>query len=171
MDAVTTILALVTLSGAIAAMSLRNLIHCALALILAFGGLAGLFLYLGAQFIGLVQLLVYVGAVGIVFVFAILLTRGGGEEPKPFLSSSWFVGAGVASLLAVVLAFAVLQSPSLGEREPHTTNPTVKEVGAKLMNDYVIPLEIMALLLTSALIGAVVLALPEPKRREGEETT
>jgi NADH-quinone oxidoreductase subunit J len=153
MDAISVILGLVTLLGAVAAMALRNLVHCALALILAFGGLAGLFLYLSAQFVGLVQLLVYVGAVGIVFVFAILLTRGG-----------------IAALLAVVLGAAILNSSSLADREPHSTRPTVKEVGAKLMTDFVIPLEIMALLLTSALIGATVIAMPEPKQsKDGED--
>ncbi|MBL9169689.1 MAG: NADH-quinone oxidoreductase subunit J [Verrucomicrobiales bacterium] len=171
MDAVSFILGLITLAGAVAAMSLRNLIHCALALILAFGGLAGIFLYLSAQFVGLVQLLVYVGAVGIVFVFAILLTRGGGEEPKPFFSPSWYVGAGTAALLAIVLGAAILGSPSLTDREAHSTKPTVKEVGAKLMKDLVIPMEIMALLLTSALIGATVIAMPEPKGKDTEEAS
>lgn len=171
MDAVTFILGLITLAGAVAAMSLRNLIHCALALILAFGGLAGIFLYLSAQFVGLVQLLVYVGAVGIVFVFAILLTRGGGEESKPFFSSSWYVGAGITALLALTLGTAIVKSPSLADREAHTTKPTVKEVGAKLMSDDVIPMELMALLLTSALIGATVIAMPEPKSKDTEDAS
>src|SRR5207302_395114 len=68
------ILAVVTLAGAIAAMSLRNLVHCALCLVATFGGLAGLFLQLGAQFVGLAQILVYIGAVAILIVFALLLT-------------------------------------------------------------------------------------------------
>lgn len=171
MDAVSFIFGLITLIGAVAAMSMRNLIHCALALILTFGGLAGIFLYLSAQFVGLVQLLVYVGAVGIVFVFAILLTRAGGQEAKPFFSNSWYWGAGTAGLLAIVLVVAVATSPSLADREAHSTKPTVKEVGAKLMKDLVIPMELMALLLTSALIGATVLAMPESSSKENEDAS
>ncbi len=69
------ILAVMTLAGAMAAMTLRKLVHCALALSVSFVGLAGLYLDLGAQFVGLAQVLVYVGAVVILIVFVILLTR------------------------------------------------------------------------------------------------
>src|SRR6266404_321818 len=88
------ILGLLTLAGAGAAMSLRNLVHCALALTVAFAGLAALYLQLDAQFVGFAQILVYIGAVAILIVFAILLT-GGGEAPKrPVLSVSWCIGVG-----------------------------------------------------------------------------
>ena len=66
------ILAAIAIAGTAAAMSLRNLVHCVLALAISFVGLAGLYLQLGAQFIGLAQVLVYVGAVSILVVFAIL---------------------------------------------------------------------------------------------------
>ena len=75
------ILAVLTLAGAVAAMSLRNLVHCALALTAAFAGLAAVYLQLNAQFVGFAQILVYIGAVAILIVFAILLTRGG-EPPR-----------------------------------------------------------------------------------------
>src|SRR6266568_364220 len=75
------LIAMVTLGGAIAAMRLRNLVHCALCLVVAFGGLAAVFLQLDAQFVGLAQILVYIGAVAILIVFAILLTRGS-EPPQ-----------------------------------------------------------------------------------------
>ena len=71
------ILAVFTIASAIAAMTLRNLVHCALALVGAFAGLAALYLQLDAQFVGFAQILVYVGAVAILIVFAILLTAGG----------------------------------------------------------------------------------------------
>ena len=82
-----TLLAALTVASAIATMSLRNLVHCALALAVAFAGLAGLYLRLDAQFVGFAQVLVYVGAVAILIVFAILLTRGSGppdaSETRP----------------------------------------------------------------------------------------
>ena len=70
------LLAALTVAGGLAAMLLRNTVHCALALTVAFAGLALLFLNLDAQFAGFAQILVYIGAVAILVVFAILLTRG-----------------------------------------------------------------------------------------------
>ena len=81
MSSVFWILAALTVLGALAAVMLKNTVHCALALTVAFAGLALLFLQLDAQFAGFAQILVYVGAVAILVVFAILLTRGS-ETPK-----------------------------------------------------------------------------------------
>ena len=168
MKVVFAIIALVTLAGAVAAMSLRNLVHCALCLVLALGGLAALFLQLGAQFVGLAQILVYIGAVAILIVFAILLTRGSEPPQQPALTSSWVMGAGVAVLTFGSLAAATLASSVT----PAAANPktdvaadvAVKRIGEKLMTDYVLPLEVVALLLTAALIGAVIIAMrEEPK--------
>src|SRR6266403_6317208 len=90
------IIAALTVASAIAAMSLRNLVHCALALTVTFAGLAAFYLQLDAQFVGFAQILVYIGAVAILIVFAILLTRGS-ETPQPsILSPSWAVGATIA---------------------------------------------------------------------------
>src|SRR6266702_5400674 len=98
MNLIFTILALVTLAGDIAAMSLRNLVHCALCLVLAFGGLAALFLQLDAQFVGLAQILVYIGAVAILIVFAVLLTRSSEPPMQSAVTPSWFMGMAVAAL-------------------------------------------------------------------------
>ena len=98
-----------TIAGAVAAMTLRNLVHCVLSLAVSFLGVAMLFLRLGAEFVGFAQILVYVGAVAILIVFAILLTRTGGIEPRPFLNSQWWVGVAIAvsafGCLAVALAW------------------------------------------------------------------
>ncbi len=75
------LIAVLTVASAVAAMSLRNLVHCALTLMVAFAGLAALYLQLGAQFVGFAQFLIYVGAVAILIVFAILLTRSGETAP------------------------------------------------------------------------------------------
>lgn len=158
------IIATITVGGSLAAVLLRNLVHCALALTVAFAGLALLFLQLDAQFAGFVQILVYVGAVAILVVFAILLTRSS-ETPKTggVFSNTWFAGLVIAAAVFSVLGWAVLQSrPGL----PHqTTTPTVTvlQIGTALMGHYVLPLEIVASLLTAALIGAVIVALHEKK--------
>src|SRR5256885_6582976 len=92
------IIAAVTIASAVAAMSLRNLVHCALALTVAFAGLAAAYLQLGAQFVGFTQILVYVGAVAILIVFAILLTRGSEPQQQPILSPGWLAGVFAAGL-------------------------------------------------------------------------
>ena len=156
------ILALVTLVGACAAMMLRGLVHCALALAVAFAGIGTLYLNLGAQFLGLAQLLVYVGAIAVLIVFVILLTRGG-ETDSPPLAPAAFPIAGilVATAIFAVLAWAVLHSFAIHPAGQPVSPATVRELGNELMADYVLPLEVIGLMLTAALIGAVVVALQE----------
>lgn len=153
------IIAVVTIAGAVAAMSLRNLVHCALALTVAFAGLAAVYLQLDAQFVGFAQILVYIGAVAILVVFAILLTRGG-ESPLPgIFSSSWFSGLVVAVAVLGVLAWTVATSALSQRTAPAPPKVAVKEIGDQLMTRYVLPLEVLGLLLTAALIGAVIIAM------------
>ena len=156
------ILALLTLAGGIASMTLRRLVHCALALTVAFAGLAALYLNLGAEFAGLAQLLVYVGAIAILIVFAILLTRGGDTESEPAFSPAAFGGAVVALAVFGVLAWAVETSaiahPATIPAAPPTT---MQQIGLSLMQRYVLPLEVIALMLTAAMIGAVIVAVRE----------
>src|SRR6266705_645890 len=105
-----TILALLTLAGAIAALSLRNLVHCALALTLTFAGLAAFYLQLDAQFVGFAQILVYIGAVAVLIVFAILLPRGSEPPPEAIFSSTWIVGVTIAAAVFAVLGGMILSS-------------------------------------------------------------
>jgi NADH-quinone oxidoreductase subunit J len=112
------IIAIITIASAIAAMTLRNLVHCALALVGAFAGLAALYLQLEAQFVGFAQILVYVGAVAILIVFAILLT-GGAESPKqPIFSATWCIGAGVTLAVLGVLVWALRSSHVITDTLP-----------------------------------------------------
>ncbi|MGD0546769.1 MAG: NADH-quinone oxidoreductase subunit J, partial [Terracidiphilus sp.] len=102
------LLAALTVAGGLAAMLLKNTVHCALALTIAFAGLAMLFLNLDAQFAGWAQILVYVGAVAILVVIAIMLTKGS-ETPKDgVFSQTWFVGLLIAAGVFAVLGWAVI---------------------------------------------------------------
>jgi NADH-quinone oxidoreductase subunit J len=163
------ILAIVTLAATWAAMTLRGLVHCALALAVAFAGIGLLYLNLGAQFLGLAQLLVYVGAIAVLIVFVILLTRGGDTDSPPLPKTSFPVtGILVAVAIFGVLAWAIFHSfasfviqapgPSAGLPAPQTT---IRELGTTLMGGYILPLEIIGLMLTAALIGAVIVAMKE----------
>jgi len=146
-------------------MSLRNLVHCALALTVAFAGLAALYLQLDAQFVGFAQILVYIGAVAILIVFAILLTRGS-ETPQPsILSPSWLGGIGVAVVVFGVLAMTIVRSAVSNRDLPPAQQVSVRQLGEQLMTKYLLPLEVIGLLLTAALIGAVIIAMQEKEAK------
>ncbi len=157
------ILALLLVGGALGAMFMRNLVHCALCLAVTFAGLAALYLQLDAEFVGFTQILVYIGAVAMLIVFAILLTRNSDAQPRFHSFGSAWIGAAVAivvagSLIASVFSSAVILHSASGRRAL-----TVKQIGVQLMGHYVLPLEVIGLLLTAALIGAVIIAMPEKK--------
>ena len=157
-------IAALTVAGGLAAVLLKNTVHCALALTVAFAGLALMFLELDAQFAGFAQILVYIGAVAILVVFAILLTRNA-ETPKDGVySRNWLAGLVIAAGVFAVLGWAVLQSVRVLPHETTTPTVTVLDIGNALMGRYVLPLEIVALLLTAGLIGAVIVAMHEKER-------
>jgi NADH:ubiquinone oxidoreductase subunit 6 (subunit J) len=160
------IIAIVTLVAAVAAMGLRNLVHCGLALAAAFAGLAAAYLQLGAQFIGFAQILVYVGAVAILIVFAILLTRGGEPAQPASISPAWLSGIAVAVAVLGLLFWAIRSSAILSVDKPvKEAEAGVKLIGERLMTEFVLPLEVVGLLLTAALIGAVIIAMKEQVKK------
>lgn len=158
------ILAVLIVASAVAAVSLRNLVHCALMLMASFAGLAALYLHLGAQFVGFAQVLVYIGAVAILILFAILLTRGTEPARKSIFSATWGVGVGIAVAVFGLLSAVIRSSRALtpGVRPP--SDLTVRQIGEQLMSKYVLPLEVIGLLLTAALIGAIIIAMHEKGR-------
>ncbi len=158
------ILAVITLGGGVAAVTLKHLVHCALALTVAFLGLALLFLELDAQFTGFAQILVYIGAVVILIVFAILLTHGAELPKEGVFSRGWFAGVVIAAGVFAVLAWAVLQSVRFVPQQAAEPAVTVHDIGDALVGRYVLPLEIVALLLTAATVGAVIVAMHEKER-------
>jgi NADH-quinone oxidoreductase subunit J len=155
--------AAVTLTGAVAAMMLRNLVHCALCAAGAFAGLAALYLQLDAQFAGFTQFLVYVGAIAILLVFTIMLTRGAEiEHGVSTTSPAPWKGLLVAALVLGCLIGSIVTSPGLVHLPSQTASAPVQRIGEQLMNQYIMPLETIGLLLTAALLGAVVIAMREP---------
>ena len=152
-------IASLTLAAALAAATLPKLVHAALSFALAFVGVALFYFLLGAEFVGLVQVFVYVGAVAVLIVFTILLTRRDVEKDRGF---NW---SGVVVALAVFagLLWAILKSGGLSAPAPSIAPLTVKQIGELLMTDYVWPLQCVGVLLTAALIGALVLVLEEKR--------
>lgn len=158
------IIAVFTIAGAIAALTLRNLVHCVMALVLTFTGLAGLYLQLGAQFVGFSQILIYVGAVAILIVFAMLLTQSHEPIARLALSPGWITSLVVAAVVFAILAWSIRFS-GISEL-PIRTHPeiSVKQLGDVLMSQFVLPLEAIGLLLTAALVGAVTIAMRDQRR-------
>jgi len=168
MDIAFWILTGITLLGAALAVTLRNLVHCVLSLVLFFLGIAGHYFLLRADFLAAVQILIYIGAVAVLILFAIMLTRNvtGSEGPREVLGVKWWMGSAIATVMAVLLcamvrADALSYTSSPGDKA-HTD---IAEIGRQLVANWVVPLEAMAVLLTAALIGAVVIALEDAKKR------
>jgi NADH-quinone oxidoreductase subunit J len=155
------LIAAVTVAGGLAAVLLKNLVHCALAVTVAFGGIALLFLSLDAQFAGFAQILVYIGAVAILIVFAILLTRGSDVPKDGVFSPTWLTGVAIAAAVFAVIGWAVINSVNAIPQQAAVPQVTVHDIGLALVGSYVLPLEIVALLLTAATVGAVIVAMHE----------
>jgi len=152
-------IALLTVIGSLAVVLARNLFHSALGLVAAFFGAAGIYIIAEAEFIGVSQVLVYVGAISTLITFAIMLTRGmmfGATSPRNRQS-------GTAAIITA-LTFVVLAAVMNGIKWPQAGEPIldgqaiIAGLGRAFVNEYVIPFELLALLLLVALAGAIVLA-------------
>jgi NADH-quinone oxidoreductase subunit J len=153
------LISIFTLATALAAATLPNLMHAALCLVLALLGLASFFFLLGAEFVGLALVFIYIGAVAVLIVFTILLTR---RDSREHHGINW---SGVLVAVAVFggLTWAILKTPSLSIVPTHIRVLTVKQIGQTLMIGYVWPLQCVGVLLTAALIGALILVMEEKK--------
>jgi NADH:ubiquinone oxidoreductase subunit 6 (subunit J) len=151
------LIAILTLAAALAAATLSKLMHAALSFAVTFVGISAFFFLLGAEFVGLVQVFVYIGAVAVLIVFTILLTRREVGKDRGFKWS----GAVVAVAVFCGLIWSILKTQSLSAIAPHIPALTVKRIGEVLMTSYVWPLQCVGLLLTAALIGALILVMEE----------
>ena len=153
------VIAILTLAAALAAATLQKLMHAALSFALAFVGIAAFFFLRGAEFVGLVQVFVYIGAVAVLIVFTILLTRRDVEKDRGF---NW---SGVVIAIAVFggLLWAIFKTRSISIVAPEIPALTVERIGQVLMTGYVWPLQCVGLLLTAALIGALILVMEEKR--------
>jgi len=145
----------------------QNLVHAALYLIVALFGVAVIFVLLDAGFLAVVQVLVYIGAIAILMIFAVMLTRGDvSREQEPVNT-----GFGWALLLAALFCFGLIiligQWPGVNSQAPALSadTNTVLDLGIALVSPdgYVIPFEVASVLLLAALIGALVVARPHKK--------
>ncbi|WP_420385269.1 NADH-quinone oxidoreductase subunit J [Roseivirga sp.] len=148
----------------------RNILYAAFALILTFIGVAGLFVFMGAEFIAITQILVYVGGVLVLLVFGIMLTqRLKGQKLKSGrnqLFLGFLVSAGIFALMIKSIHSGAFSNLPWIDQE-HTQEVELKSFGLSLMTDYVLAFEVIGILLLVALIGAVRIA--GNARKEGED--
>lgn len=151
------ILAAVSLVGGFLAVSARNLVRAALGLILSFFGVAGIYFVLEAEFVAIVQVLVYVGAISVLILFSIMLTRGLMKDTSSPQNSQWLAAAFISLIVFVALA-AVALTTNWPVAQTALKGDLIAKLGTQLVTTYVLPFEAVSLLLLGALIGAFVIA-------------
>ena len=149
------IAAAIVVGGALGVVGTRNVVHATLFLLVSLMGVAGIYVLLFAEFLALVQVLIYGGAIVIVLLFALMLTRhrefrGRMENPQ------WPLAAMASISLFVVMIAAIFANPQEGSKEPNHTDFT--DLGTSLFTQWAIPFEVASVLLLIALIGAIVIA-------------
>jgi NADH-quinone oxidoreductase subunit J len=158
------ILAALSVIGALSLILQKHPIHSALSLIVVMVSLAGLYLLMGAEFVAAVQIIVYGGAIMVLFVFVIMLLNAGQEEHTDFSKLAKFGGLPLALALTGLLAAAMIRN---GGAVPNSPNPdalaSTTEISKMLFSTFVYPFELTSFLILVAIMGALVLAQREKK--------
>jgi NADH-quinone oxidoreductase subunit J len=160
LDIVFIIIAVMTLVAAFLVVTTKNMVHAALWLVLTLFGVAITFAILNAGFLAVVQVVVYIGAIAILMIFAIMLTRKVMKDEGPHMNKTWWLSALIALVfyagLFIIIANSGAETASLAEI---ATDP-VADLGVALVspNAYILPFEIASVLLLAALIGSIATA-------------
>jgi len=154
------VLSAVTLIGAWIVITNRNLYRAALGMVASFCGVAGLYALLNVGFLAVVQVLIYVGAISILIIFTIMLTRGVMSREVVQQNTQWIISALVALALFGVMGYTLIFR--VGDGWPLSSagppEAPIVELGKALMETYALPFEVASVLLLVALVGAIVIA-------------
>ena len=155
-DVLFVLFAAVLLGSGLLVVTMRDLIRCGVAMIVCFAALAGIYVLIGAPLVGAAQVLVYIGAITVLILFAIMLTQSKAAPVRLVFQTQAIPAAIAAVILAIVLALTVSATDwrEVATRVGAATNDVAKE----LFNAYVLPFEIVSVLLLAAVIGGVFLA-------------
>ncbi|GAP63955.1 hypothetical protein ARMA_2378 [Ardenticatena maritima] len=155
---------LLMLGSALAMVTARSMFVAALWMIGTFAGVAVLFILLNAGFLGIVQILIYIGAIAVLILFAIMLTPDVmGLKPGPRYTGQWPLAAVMASTLAAVIVLLLVRAGSdwrIADHAPDVANFAV-QLGEAFMTHYLLPFEVASGVLLVALIGALVIVRDE----------
>jgi NADH-quinone oxidoreductase subunit J/NAD(P)H-quinone oxidoreductase subunit 6 len=148
------------IGSALLVVTMRDIIRCGLAMIVCFGSLAGIYAIIGAPLLAAAQVIVYIGAISVLILFAIMLTQTK-DAPSRLVFQTQAVPAAIASIvIAVVIALAI-GATDWGEAATRV-RLTAEAMSSVLFNSFVLPFEIVSVLLLAAVIGGVYLAKREP---------
>ena len=160
-------LATLTIAGACGVAFSSNIVYSAFSLLASFVGVVGLFGFLSHDFLAVVQLMVYVGGILVLILFAVMLTNKIQDVGTSNPSSNLPMGLGVLGAILSILLAAVFQHDWAVKAEPGPYEPTAQMVGAAFLGEYLLAFEIAGLMLLAALIAAVVVTRKEVKK-EGD---
>ena len=151
------VIALVIIASALRVVTTNNVVHAALYLVMVLAGVGGLYFILGAEFVGTTQILVYIGAIIVLFLFGIMLTRApiGGEADLD--NDQRWVGGLISVLLLAVIGYTLIDRFEDSEL-PADTVTTTAQVSDAIFGTYLVPFEVISVLLLAALVGAIVVA-------------
>lgn len=156
------VVAAVTLVAAILVVTSRNLIHSALWLILTFFGVAIFYVLLNAGFFAVIQVVIYIGAIAVLFIFAAMLTRRVMQDAGPQTNRNWWLGVVIAVLLLAGLTLVLNNWQGFTTAAPALTNQAglISQLGLALVSpdQYVLPFELASILLVAGMIGAIYVA-------------
>ena len=159
-DALFFVLAALMLISGLLVVTMRDIIRCGLAMIVCFGALAGIYVLMGAPLLGAAQVIVYIGAISVLILFAIMLTQTKDAPSRLVFQTQAGPAAIAAVIIAVLIALAVNATDwhEVGERIHQGTDA----LSRLLFSDFVLAFEIVSVLLLAAVIGGVFLAKREP---------
>ena len=156
------VFALMAVAGAVSLILQRHPIHSALSLIVVMVALAALYLLLGAEFVAAVQVIVYAGAIMVLFVFVIMLLNAGVEERTNLSRMARHMGVPLSIVFTLGLAWRVAQATGDSVARPAFDEPhQTRALAMMLFKDFVLPFELTSILILIAILGAVVLAKRE----------
>ena len=156
----------ITVLSSIAVISSRNPVHSVFFLILAFVNSAGIFVLAGAEFLAMILLIVYVGAVAVLFLFGVMMLNVGIDEIKTQAKKYMFSGFLVATILLLELIFSFSNMDIIFNKKTETFSPTSNShaIGEVLYTEYFLPFQIYCCILLVAMLGAIILTI---RQREG----
>lgn len=162
------VLALVAIAGGVLMINLSNVVHMVIALVFSFISIAGIYVLLSAEFVAAVQILIYSGAITIIMLFGIMLTRHNDDsEPKSSMGKKILVTFGIAAF-AITVYFGIYNL-ELGDQAKDLHIDNTKQIGIALYSKYVIPFELTSVVLLVALIGAIILAKKDDQKEANDE--
>jgi NADH-quinone oxidoreductase subunit J len=152
------VLAAVMIISALRVVTTDNVVHAALWLVVVMSGAAAIYLLLGAEFVGVTQILVYVGAVMVLLLFGTMLTRAVIGSERDLRTGTWWIGIPTALVLFGLLAYAIVDAFGDEELPSDPALVSVQEISDSIFNPYLVPFFALSFVLLAALVGAIVIA-------------